>query len=156
MPGIKEILYVLGCSMLPVIELRGSIILAAGLNFPWYLALIIGVIGSFLPAPFILLFIRQILKWMKKFKYTEKIAVWIENKAHKHSAKVLKYASLGLFIFVAIPLPGTGAWTGSLIASLLDMRFKYALPSIFFGVLAAGVIMTGVAYGFIGFLSFLM
>ena len=141
--------------MLPVIELRGSIILGAGLNLPWWQNYLVSVVGNLLPIPFILLFIRYILNWMKHIKHLDKIALWLEDKAHKNSHKVLKYATFGLFLFVAIPIPGTGAWTGALIASLFDMRMKYSLPSITAGVLVAGVIMVCASYGFVGFLNFL-
>lgn len=153
---IPNQLYVFLCSMLPLVELRGGIILGSGLGLPWLENLIICVIGNMLPIPFILLFIRSILKWMKSTKRLSKIALFIEKKAHKHSHKVLKYASLGLFLFVAIPIPGTGAWTGALIAALLDMRMKYSLTSIFVGVVVAGLIMTCACYGFLGFLKFLV
>ena len=153
---IKNALWVLFISMLPVIELRGAIPAAAALDMPWLESYIISVIGNFLPAPIILLFIRKILHLMKKVKHLERIAEWIENKAQKKSADVLKYASLGLFLFVAIPLPGTDAWTGALIAALLNMRMKYALPSIFAGVLTAGFLVTGATYGFLGFLDFIL
>jgi len=152
---LQKCLYVFGCSLLPVIELRGAIPLGAGLGLPFLLNYLLSVVGNFLPVPFILLFIRQILHWMKKVKYLDKIAVFLEEKAHKKSAKVMQYASLGLCLFVAIPLPGTGAWTGALIAAILDMRMRYALPSILAGVLTAGFIMSGISYGFLGFLSFL-
>ena len=153
---LKNIFWVFFISMLPVVELRGSIVVGAGLDIPWWINYAVSVIGNFLPVPFILLFIRQLFKWMKGIKYLDKIANKLEEKAHKKSADVLKYASLGMFLFVAIPLPGTGAWTGSLIASLLDMRLKYALPSILAGVLVAGFLMTGTSYGFLGFLEFIL
>ena len=153
---LKNIFWVFFISMLPVVELRGSIVVGAGLYIPWWINYAVSVIGNFLPVPFILLFIRQLFKWMKGIKYLDKIANKLEEKAHKKSADVLKYASLGMFLFVAIPLPGTGAWTGSLIASLLDMRLKYALPSIFAGVLTAGFLVTGATYGFLGFLDFIL
>ena len=152
---LKKCLYVFGMSMLPVVELRGSIPLGAGLDLPWHLNYMISVLGNFLPVPFILLFIRQILHWMQKTKWFSGIANWLMDKAHRCSGKVLKYASWGLFLFVAIPLPGTGAWTGALVASVLDMRMKYALPSILGGVLVAGFVMSGISYGFLGFLQFL-
>ena len=151
----KKCLYVLGMSMLPIVELRGSIPLGAGLGLPWYLNYMISVIGNFLPVPFILLFIRQILRWMQTTKRLSGIANWIEDKAHRCSSKVLKYATWGLFLFVALPLPGTGAWTGALVAAMFDMRMKYALPSILGGVVVAGFIMSGISYGFLGFLQFL-
>ena len=153
---LKNIFWVFFISMLPVVELRGSIVVGAGLDIPWWINYAVSVIGNFLPVPVILLFIRKLFKWMKGIKYLDKIANKLEEKAHKKSADVLKYASLGMFLFVAIPLPGTGAWTGSLIASLLDMRLKYALPSILAGVLVAGFLMTGASYGFLGFLEFIL
>lgn len=153
---MNKILYVFLCSMVPIIELRGAIPLGTGLGLPWFINLPLSVIGNFLPVPFILLFIRSLLSWMKKVRFLSSAACWLEKKAHKQSTKVLQRASLGLFIFVAIPLPGTGAWTGALIASLLDMRMKYALPSIFAGVMVAGLIVTGISYGVLGFLSFLL
>ena len=153
---LKNVIWVLFISMLPVIELRGAIPIGAGLNLPWWLNYAVSVIGNFLPVPFILLFIRQIFKWMKKIKHLDKIAYKLEEKAHKKSADVLKYASLGLLLFVAIPLPGTGAWTGALIASLLDMRMKYALPSILAGVMIAGFLVAGASYGFLSFLEFIL
>jgi len=153
---LKNAFWVLFISMLPVVELRGAIPAGAALGMPWLESYLISVIGNFLPVPFILLFIRQILHLMKKVKHLDRIALWLEEKAHKKSADVLKYASLGLFVFVALPLPGTGAWTGSLIAALLDMRMKYALPSIFAGVITAGFLVTGATYGFLGFLDFIL
>ena len=91
-----------------------------------------------------------------KIPLFSKIARWVENKAHKNSKKITRYATFGLTIFVAIPLPGTGAWTGALVAAILDMRIKNALPSIFLGVVCAAIIMTLASYGFVGFLSFLI
>lgn len=139
--------------MLPLFELRGSIIVGAAMGIPWWINYIVSVCGNLLPIPFILLFIRGILRWMKGVKGLSKIALWLEKKAHKHSAKVMKYATFGLFLFVAIPIPGTGAWTGALIAALFEMRLKYSLPSITLGVLTAGVIMVCASYGFVGFLN---
>ena len=154
---LTDVLYVFFCSMLPIIELRGSIILGAGLGLPWWLNLIVSIIGNMIPVPFILIFIRRILHWMANTKIPlfSKIARWVENKAHKNSKKITRYATFGLTIFVAIPLPGTGAWTGALAAAVLDMRMKNALPAIFLGVVCAAIIMTLASYGFVGFLSFL-
>lgn len=156
MDALRHYLYVFFLSMLPLVELRGSILMGAGLDLPWVGNFIVSVIGNMLPIPFILLFIRKILAWMHTTKHFHKIAEWLENKAHSKSDQVLRYASLGLMLFVAIPLPGTGAWTGALIAALLDMRMKYALPSIFVGVVIAAFIMSGASYGFLAFLSFLL
>lgn len=152
--NIKNYLWVFFISMVPIIELRGAIPIGAAQGNEWLLNMIVSVAGNMLPVPFILLFIRHILAWMQKTRLAP-IANWIENKAHKNTGKVTKYAALGLFLFVAIPLPGTGAWTGALVASMLDMRMKFALPSIFAGVVTAGIIMSLASYGFVSFLSFL-
>lgn len=166
----KLILIVFLCSMIPIVELRGAIPLGAGISeiewvsevfniqsgetLPWWLNYIVCVIGNMLPVPFILVFIKSILNWMKRGpKFFAKIALWLENKANKHSAKVQRSQSIGLILFVGIPIPGTGAWTGSLIAALMGVRLKYSLPSIFVGVLLAGAIMTLASYGLIGFLN---
>jgi len=148
---IKDCIYTFIISMVPVIELRGAIPVGVGLGLPVWIAFAVSIIGNFIPVPFILLFIRVILKWMKGTKHLDKIAAWIEERAEKNSAKVLRYASMGLFIFVAIPLPGTGAWTGALIAALLNMRMKYALPSIALGILCAGIIISLIYGGHFGF-----
>ena len=124
---ISKELIVFLVSMVPLLELRGSI-LAAGLMkmsfFPSYIA---AVLGNMLPIPFILLFIEKIFAWMKKSKRFHKIPDWLEKKALSKSAQIEKYGYLGLFLFVAIPLPGTGAWTGSLIAVLFGMKPKKSL-----------------------------
>ena len=143
-------------SMMPLLELRASIPVGYAAGIPWIPCMLISIIGNFLPVPFILLFIRVIFKWMKKIKFFEKIIVWMETKAQKGSKKVLKYATFGLLIFVAIPIPGTGAWMGSLIAALLGMKLKYATASIFGGLIICSIIMTGVVYGFLDFLKFLV
>ena len=153
---LREYLYVFFCAMVPLIELRGSVIIGAGMGMPWFANLALSVIGNMIPVPFILLFIRRILAWMHKTKQFKGIAQWLEKKAHSKSDQVLKYASVGLMLFVGIPLPGTGAWTGALIAALLDMRMKYSLPAIFAGVCLGGVIMCCASYGMVSFLSFLL
>lgn len=136
--------------MVPVVELRGAIPAAAALDIPWYFAYLLSVVGNMLPVPFILLLFRSLMKWMKNIKHLDKFAFWLEKKAQKGSAKVMKYASYGLMFFVAIPLPGTGAWTGAMIAAVMNMRMKYAIPMIFLGVMIAGAIMTLGIYGSIG------
>ncbi|MBQ2732888.1 MAG: small multi-drug export protein [Clostridia bacterium] len=156
MVELWDVIYTFLLSMVPIIELRGAIPLGAGLGLPWYVNYIVCVIGNFLPVPFILLFIRAILNWMKKVPKLDKIAIWLEERAAKKSDKVNKYATLGLLVFVALPLPGTGAWTGSLVAALMEMRLKHSLLSVFCGVLIAGVIVTLIAYGALGFLKFLL
>ena len=148
--------YVFIVSMLPILELRASIPLGAALGLPIDTNYLVSVVGNFLPVPFILLFIRRILTWMKTTRRLSKIALWLEEKAQKHSDKVLRYATLGLFLFVAIPLPGTGAWTGALVAALFNLRMKYALPSILLGVVAAGLIMALASYGVVGIFNFFL
>ncbi|MBE6599421.1 MAG: small multidrug export protein [Ruminococcaceae bacterium] len=136
--------------MVPIIELRGAIptgILGMGLN-P-VLVFIVSVIGNMLPVPIILLFVRRVFEWMKrKSKRLGDIARKFEAKAESKKDKVLKYEVLGLMLFVAIPAPGTGAWTGALIAAMLDMRLKKAVPTIALGVLTAGIIMSVVSVFF--------
>ena len=155
MLSLKNYLWVFFLSMGPVLELRAAIPVGATLGLEWVANYLICVIGNMIPVPFILLFIRHVLEWMKKVPHLNKIAIWVENKAQKNTPKVQKYASLGLLIFVALPLPGTGAWTGALVAAMLDMRMKYAIPSIFCGVLIAGLIMSLASYGLVSFLTFL-
>jgi uncharacterized membrane protein len=137
-------------SMVPVIELRGAIPIAAaqGMN-PWE-AMLISVIGNMVPVPFIIVFIRSIFKWMRtRSDRLDALVTRMENKASLKAEKVQKYEKFGLFIFVGIPLPGTGAWTGALIAAMLDMRLKDAVPMIFLGVVAAGMIVTLLTLGVI-------
>lgn len=151
-----NVLKVFLLSMVPVIELRGAIPLGAFYDLPWWATFIICIVGNMIPIPFIMLFIRKIIGLMKKTRFLSKFAIWLENKAMKNSAKVAKYESLGLMLFVAIPLPGTGGWTGALVAAILNIRMRYALPSIFAGIIIAGFIVTGVSYGFLSLLSFLV
>ena len=148
-------LYTFLISMIPILELRASVIYGAANGLEWYIVIPISIIGNMLPVPFILLFIRKILAWMKTTKRFAKFASWLERKAEKHSKRVLKYAFFGLVLFVGIPLPGTGAWTGALVAALFDLRMKSALPAIFLGLLLASAIMGAASYGAVGFLSFL-
>lgn len=141
------------CSMLPIIELRGAIPLGAGLGLPFWQNYLISIVGNMLPVPFILLMIRWVLEIMKKIKGLRKIALWIETKAEKHRPKIEKFSFWGLFFFVAVPLPGTGAWTGSLVAALIRMDFKKAILSVFLGVLTAGVLMSLLSYGVVAIVS---
>ncbi|MBR6825524.1 MAG: small multi-drug export protein [Oscillospiraceae bacterium] len=129
-------------SMVPVIELRGAIPygISAGLE-PW-LVYPLAALGNLLPVPFILLFIRKIFQWMKRYEKLGKIATKLEERAASKSGKVKKSEFIGLLLFVAIPLPGTGAWTGALIAALMDMRLKRAISTIALGVVLAGLLVT--------------
>ena len=153
--GLWEILSVFFLSLIPVFELRGAIPLAAGLGMPFPESYILCVIGNMIPVPFIMLFARAILKWLKRFPRFERLILWIEGKVEKNKRKILRYSTFGLIVFVMLPIPGTGAWTGALAATFLDMRFRTALPSIFIGVLISGLIMSGISYGFLGFLDFI-
>lgn len=155
---IKNILWVAFISMVPIIELRGAIPVGAALELPWYTNMLAAVVGNCIPVPFILLFIRAILGWMRTCPISlfRKVADWLFRKAEKHADKVEKYAFWGLFVLVAIPLPGTGAWTGSLVAALFRVKPKIAVPAILLGVLGAAVIVTLISYGVLSFLSFLL
>ncbi len=134
--------YILIVSMLPIVELRGAIPLAAGLGMPVITSYIVAIIGNLIPVPFILLLIRKICEWMKTKKMLSKIPLFLERKVEEKREKIEKYAKWGLFLFVAIPLPGTGAWTGALIASFLNFKFKDSMIAITGGVISAGIIMS--------------
>jgi uncharacterized membrane protein len=136
-------------SMVPILELRGSILAAGFLQMNFLSTYLIAVIGNMLPIPFILMFINQIFTWLKRTKRFRPMIEKLESKAMSKSGKIQKYGKLGLFLFVAIPLPGTGAWTGSLIASLLRFKIRDSLPWIFLGVLTAGLVMSLLAFGII-------
>ncbi len=137
-------------AMIPLLELRGSILVAGGaLGLPFIQTYITAVLGNMLPIPFILLFIEKIFAFMKRAKHLRGIPDFFESRAMKKSDQIAKYGYLGLFLFVAIPLPGTGAWTGSLLAVLLGLDRKKSLLFIFFGVLTAGLIMSMISYGVI-------
>ena len=133
-------------SLLPILELRGGLIAASILGIDFVPAFIICVVGNMLPIPFIMLFIRKILDWMRGIKFFGKIIRKIDAKVEKNTGKVLKYKRWGLFLFVAIPLPGTGAWTGALVADALNMRMRDALPLITAGVITAGLIVSLISY----------
>ena len=135
-------------AMVPVLELRAAIPagVIAGLNLQAVLAA--AIMGNLLPIPFIIVFIRKIFKWLQsKSPRLANIVAKLEAKADKKKDKVLKYEFWGLMLFVAIPLPGTGAWTGALIAAMLDMQLKRAFPAIAVGVLTAAIIVTAATYG---------
>lgn len=134
-------------AMVPIIELRGALPIGVAMGLPPVVALIVSIIGNLVPVPFILLLIRKILNWMHRFEKFDKIANRLEAKAAKAGDKLVKYEMFGLFLLVAIPLPGTGAWTGSLVAALFDLRMKNALPMIILGVIAAGLLVFFITYG---------
>ena len=181
---MKNIVYIFLISMLPLIELRGAIPVGAALGVEFYYNYIVAVAGNLLPVPFILLFIPKILEFLNRFKPFQPIVAWLWKKADKHSEKVVgksevkdvesvseaeisydvnaekKSSFVGIFIglltFVLIPLPGTGAWTGALVAALFKLPFWRSLLAIVLGVIGCGVIMCLASYGVVGFLSFLL
>lgn len=137
-------------SMIPILELRGGLIVSKLLQVPITTAIPLCIIGNIIPIPFILLFIRQIFKWMKKIKLFRGLVEKLETKAMGKSDNIKKYEFWGLVLFVGIPLPGTGAWTGSLIAALLDIDFKKAVLAELLGIAIATVIMSLFSYGLLG------
>lgn len=139
-------------SMIPFIELRGSIIFGAAMGLPWQHTFLVSFLGNILPVPFLILLARPIFAWLKTTRLLAGFTQKVEDRLMKRADKVTvqKYSAVGLFLFVAIPLPGTGAWSGSLIAALLDVKMRYALPAVIAGVFAAGVIMTVASYGLLG------
>ena len=142
----KEILVFI-ISLFPILELRGGLIAAALLGLSPWTSYIICIIGNLLPVPFILLLINKILDWMRKSKHFSKIAKWLDKKVEKHKGKIEKYGYLGVVLFVGIPLPGTGAWTGALIASVLEMDKKKTFIAICIGIVMASIIMMALSFG---------
>lgn len=135
-------------SMVPIVELRGGIPYGVASGLPVWLAYIAAVIGNLLPVPFILVYIRRIFQWIRQhMPRLNRVIDKLEKKAHLKGATMKKYQYLGLAIFVAIPLPGTGAWTGALAAAFLDMRLKKAFPAAALGVVVAGFLISVITYG---------
>ncbi len=137
-------------SMIPILELRGGLIVSSLLQVPITTAIPLCIIGNIIPIPFILLFIKQVFKWMKKIKIFRGLIEKLENRAMSKSDNIKKYEFWGLVLFVGIPLPGTGAWTGSLIAALLDVDFKKAVLAELLGIAIATIIMSVLSYGLLG------
>ena len=143
-----KILITLLVSMAPVVELRGAIPIATGMGLSPSVAIPVAMAGNLIPVPFIILFVKKIFAFLRKVSPgLERFVEKMEAKAEKNKAKVLKYAFWGLVLFVAVPLPGTGAWTGSLVAAMLDMPLKKAFPSILLGVIIAGTVIAFLSYG---------
>ncbi len=145
--GLNKDLTLLIVSMVPLIELRGGIIAAALLGVPVARGWLICILGNMIPIPFILLFINKIFDIMKLWRPTAKLVDKLETRAMGKSEKIQRYEFWGLMLFVGIPLPGTGAWTGALIASLLRIKLKKAVPAIVCGILLASAIMLVISYG---------
>ena len=141
-------------SMVPVVELRGAIPWGEAIGLDLWISAVVSAIGNMLPIPFIILFIRKIFEWMRtKNEWLGNLVARFEAKAEKHKEKVKRYEFWGLFLFVAIPLPGTGAWTGALVAAMLEMRLKDAVPAIFLGVVAAAIVVSMITTGLFSALS---
>jgi uncharacterized membrane protein len=140
---LSSILTVLGIGVLPIFELRGAIPWAISVHhFPWYYALLFGIIGNILPVPFILIFFDKIVELLSKVHFLNRFLQWFLERTRRRGKVVERYERIGLALFVAIPLPITGAWTGSILAVLLGLKYKYAFLSILIGVLVAGIIVT--------------
>lgn len=145
---MKDILLTFLVAMVPVVELRGAIPFGVVRGLNLWTAIIASVLGNLVPVPFIILFIRKIFAWMRAhMPKLDGLVIRMEKKAEKNRAAVEKYAFWGLVILVAIPLPGTGAWTGALVAAMMEIRLKRAFPAIAIGVAIAGVIVSVITYG---------
>ncbi len=140
---VSDILVVLGIAASPIAELRVAIPMAIiQFNFPWYYALLLAIIGNLLPVPFILLFFNAFSRLLSKIGIFRRMLHWLFERTRRRGKIINRYERIGLVLFVAIPLPITGAWTGSLAAVLFGLKFKHALLSIFIGILIAGAIVT--------------
>lgn len=136
-------------AMLPIVELRGAIPMGVALGLGEIYSFVLAVLGNLVPVPFIIVFIRRVLEWLqKKSKWLDKLVSKKVEKTMKNESMIRKYELLGLMLFVTIPLPGTGAWTGALLAALLDLRLKSAFPAIVAGVVIAGIAVLILTYGF--------
>ena len=143
-----EFLFTLLVSMVPVVELRGGIPFGVAAGLPVWLSYVAAVIGNLVPVPFIIVYIRRIFQWMRRhMPRLNALVDKLEAKAHLKGKTVGKYKYLGLAIFVAIPLPGTGAWTGALVAAFLDMPLRRAIPAIVIGVFIAGIAISILTFG---------
>ena len=145
---IEQFLSVFGLAMVPVFELRGAIPVGVAAGLPFWTVFLTAFLGNLLPVPFLILFTRRVFEWLRtKSALLERFVSRLERKAAAKEDLLKKYELLGLCILVAIPLPGTGAWTGSLVAAVFDIRLKHAFPAIALGVLIAGIIVSAVTYG---------
>lgn len=146
---IHEILLTFGTAMIPVLELRGAIPVGVAAGLPPAVACVAAILGNMVPVPFIMLLIRRIFDWLRTTAFFGAKIAWLEHRAHLKGRLVRKYRLPGLMILVAIPLPGTGAWTGALVAALLDIRLRHAIPAIFLGVVIAGILITMLTMGLV-------
>lgn len=152
--ALKNELWVFFISMVPLIELRGAVPVGTALGMNWIRVMIIAIAGNLVPIPFIITFGEKVFAWLRGTKWLSGIFSKYEARLMEKSEEVTKYSLMGLCLFVAVPLPGTGAWSGAAIAVLLNMRMRYAFCSIALGVLIAAVIMTLVSSGVFGAIRF--
>ncbi len=144
--GFSKELVVLVIAAFPIVELRGAIPVAIiGFEMPWHYALLLAIIGNLLPVPFILLFLNAITRWLSKIAFFNRVLSWLFERTRRRGGVIERYKRIGLVLFVAIPLPVTGAWTGSLAAVLFGLKFRHAFLSILIGVIVAGGIVTGLS-----------
>ncbi|MEG1658793.1 MAG: small multi-drug export protein [Oscillibacter sp.] len=144
---LGKVLMTFGVAMVPILELRGAIPLGVAAGLPPWVACAVAILGNLLPVPIIMLLVRRVFDWLRDGKFWGPKILWLERRAHLKGHLVRKYRLPGLIILVGIPLPGTGAWTGALVAALLDMRIKTAIPAILAGLFIAGAITTAVTCG---------
>ncbi|MBQ6497540.1 MAG: small multi-drug export protein [Bacilli bacterium] len=151
LPFGKELIVFI-ISLMPILELRGGLIAASLLGLPPLKSYIISIIGNIIPVPFILWLINYILDWMRNSKRFSKVAKWLDKKVDKHKGQIEKYGFIGLILFVGIPLPGTGAWTGCLIASVLEMNRKKSFVAALIGIFIASIIMMLISFGLLKYI----
>ena len=144
---LGKCMMVFGTAMIPVVELRGAIPLGISMGLPPLMVYVLAVLGNLLPVPFIILLVRRVFDWLRKGRFWGPKITAMERRAHLKGRMVRKYRLPGLVILVAVPLPGTGAWTGAPVAALFDIRLRSAMPAILLGVLLAGGIMLAVSCG---------
>lgn len=143
---MAEVLHTVVIAMAPIIELRGAIPYGLAQELPFWLVFVAALVGNLIPVPFIILFIRRIFAFLRRHSSLGPLIERLEQKTHLKGRRVRRYKTIGLFVLVAIPLPGTGAWTGALVAALLDIRLKNAFPAIGLGVLVAGLLVSLLSY----------
>ena len=156
MTNFKNAIILFLISMVPFVELRGAIPVGRAMDLPFWECVGISIIANMIPVPFIILFIRKIFNFFRRKNLFVNGIDWLEKRVMKKSEKVKKSEAVGLAIFVGIPLPGTGAWSGALLAALLDIRMKTAIPAIFAGIVIAGFLVGGVTYGSLKFLAWIL
>ena len=146
---IGAILLTFGTAMVPVLELRGAIPVGVAAGLSPGVACVTAILGNLVPVPFIMLLIRKIFDWLRDTKFFGPKIQWLEQRAHLKGRVVRKYRLPGLIVLVGIPVPGTDAWTGALVAAVLDIRLSHAIPAIFIGLLIAAAITLAVTMGVI-------